>query len=562
MERIDLHSYAVTNDGRSFTAVSRVPISIGYSMQALQPLGAVIGWVFAMTASKGKNGFGLTGGIFTRTADISFGSGERVTVKERFTGIDELGYMRMTAELDGTLPAIPPSTDITIEDYKETYTRLSPGRIRSSAERTLLIGEDPLEVNIDQTIEYEECIGDARQQANLIKAMRVSVTRNYVIYDRNEQILRYAMTSKVAPSTEPVYDPCLNNECHDKADCIVRGESYLCQCQTGFAGNGRFCDDIDECISGVSDCDSKANCVNQVGSFYCTCLPGYTGDGKTCKREDVSPSAGAFLLFAQGMGLYRLPLNDYEIGGRVVMKPRQIAIGVCYDCRDEFFYWTDVSNRRIYKSRYNGDDTEVVINSGLSSPEGIAIDWISRNMYWTDSGHDTIEVAYLNGLNQRVIISDGLVNPRAIAVDPVGSYLYWTDWNRDSPKIETSNLDGSERRVLVNTGLGLPNGLTLDSVNHQICWADAGEKKVECIGQTGNPDTRYVVTSEASQPFGLTNVDNQLYWTDWERDNIGTVSINGGNLGRPMQTPVGANGKLYGITAVTTCPQGKHILWF
>ena len=57
---------------------------------------------------------------------------------------------------------------------------------------------------------------------------------------------------------------------------------------------------------------------------------------------------------------------------------------------------------------------------GLSSPEGVAIDFLSRNMYWTDSGFDRIEVANLDGRNRHVLFDQDLVNPRAIAVDPVG----------------------------------------------------------------------------------------------------------------------------------------------
>jgi hypothetical protein len=53
-----------------------------------------------------------------------------------------------------------------------------------------------------------------------------------------------------------------------------------------------------------------------------------------------------------------------------------------------------------------------------SSPEGLAIDWISRNMFWTDSGYDIIQVSMLNGTNKKTLISEDLINPRAIVVDP------------------------------------------------------------------------------------------------------------------------------------------------
>ena len=57
---------------------------------------------------------------------------------------------------------------------------------------------------------------------------------------------------------------------------------------------------------------------------------------------------------------------------------------------------------------------------GLSSPESVAVDWLSRNIYWTDSGYDRIEVANIDGGNRRVLFNNDLVNPRSVVVDPIG----------------------------------------------------------------------------------------------------------------------------------------------
>jgi nidogen (entactin) len=54
----------------------------------------------------------------------------------------------------------------------------------------------------------------------------------------------------------------------------------------------------------------------------------------------------------------------------------------------------------------------------IGSPEGISIDWVSRNIYWTDSTKDTLEVANLDSKRRKVIVSNGLVNPRGVAVHP------------------------------------------------------------------------------------------------------------------------------------------------
>lgn len=68
------------------------------------------------------------------------------------------------------------------------------------------------------------------------------------------------------------------------------------------------------------------------------------------------------------------------------------------------------------------DFQETLLNrnlpTDLGSPEGVAIDHLSRTVFWTDSVKDRIEVASLDGSQRRVLVDSGLVNPRAIITDP------------------------------------------------------------------------------------------------------------------------------------------------
>lgn len=61
---------------------------------------------------------------------------------------------------------------------------------------------------------------------------------------------------------------------------------------------------------------------------------------------------------------------------------------------------------------------EVVVQHGLATPEGLAVDWIAGNLYWIDSNLDQIEVAKMNGDLRTTLIAGGMEHPRAIAVDP------------------------------------------------------------------------------------------------------------------------------------------------
>lgn len=54
----------------------------------------------------------------------------------------------------------------------------------------------------------------------------------------------------------------------------------------------------------------------------------------------------------------------------------------------------------------------------LQSPEGLAIDYVSRLLFWTDSMRDTVEVSRLDGSHRRVLFDSDLVNPRPIVTDP------------------------------------------------------------------------------------------------------------------------------------------------
>lgn len=69
-----------------------------------------------------------------------------------------------------------------------------------------------------------------------------------------------------------------------------------------------------------------------------------------------------------------------------------------------------------------GNDRTVVIKHGLTTADGLAVDWIYNHIYWTDTGKNTIELASYEGNMRKVLIKDDLEEPRAIAVNPLDGY--------------------------------------------------------------------------------------------------------------------------------------------
>jgi len=48
-------------------------------------------------------------------------------------------------------------------------------------------------------------------------------------------------------------------------------DGWTWECMDGYSGDGKTCEDIDECADGTHECKANADCKNTVGSHECTC---------------------------------------------------------------------------------------------------------------------------------------------------------------------------------------------------------------------------------------------------------------------------------------------------
>ncbi|XP_042341720.1 signal peptide, CUB and EGF-like domain-containing protein 2 isoform X5 [Plectropomus leopardus] len=84
-------------------------------------------------------------------------------------------------------------------------------------------------------------------------------------------------------------DPCAEGSdgCHIDAICQTTQGSYKCTCKAGFKGDGKHCEDIDEC-----DLEYNGGCVHECnnipGNYRCTCHDGFNlaHDGHNCLDVD------------------------------------------------------------------------------------------------------------------------------------------------------------------------------------------------------------------------------------------------------------------------------------
>uniref|UniRef100_A0A6Q2ZBV6 Signal peptide, CUB domain, EGF-like 2 n=1 Tax=Esox lucius TaxID=8010 RepID=A0A6Q2ZBV6_ESOLU len=110
-------------------------------------------------------------------------------------------------------------------------------------------------------------------------------------------------------------DPCSEGSdgCHIDAFCQNTQASSKCTCKAGFKGDGKHCEDIDEC-----DIDYNGGCVHECnnipGNYRCTCHDGFNlaHDGHNCLdvNECVFNNGGCQQTCVNTMGSYECRCNE------------------------------------------------------------------------------------------------------------------------------------------------------------------------------------------------------------------------------------------------------------
>lgn len=318
---------------------------------------------------------------------------------------------------------------------------------------------------------------------------------------------------------------CTPNDCEDLCRPTPYGKTCYCRDGLQLAVNGRSCTDKKPCSQwGV--CSQK--CFQLKHSHKCTCEKGYelASDMFTCKSTDP---ATPYVIFSNRHELRSVDLNTMSLRALITGLKNTIALDFFHSDSGDMLYWTDVVDDKIYRgSVISGSlsSIEVVVETGLATAEGLAVDWIGENLYWVESNLDQIEVAKLNGSFRRTLVAGNMESPRAIVLDPRYGLMFWTDWDKEAPRIEQASMSGDGRRVVlrideVTKGGAWPNGLTLDFVALRIYWIDARSDSVHTSRYDGSDYYEILRGHETlSHPFAITLFGSYVYWTDWRTNSV------------------------------------------
>ncbi|KAM9425856.1 low-density lipoprotein receptor-related protein 2 [Pholidichthys leucotaenia] len=312
----------------------------------------------------------------------------------------------------------------------------------------------------------------------------------------------------------------------------LNSTGFICSCRPGYTvdpDSTYTCQDIDECEEyGI--CPQV--CKNTKGSYDCECAPGYrrVGDGSMCEAEGETP----LLLLPENIRIRRFNLQTETYHDFIEEQEHIMALDYDFDHNNTGYsmvYFTVASKDSLpgaIKRAYlpTVDDGSNNIGAAfeldieyITTPDGIAVDWVGRNLYWADSQLQRIEVALLDGRYRKHLVKTELGHPSAVAVNPRLGMLYWADRGND-PKIECSWLDGQERKVLVADGLGWPTGLSIDFTNNdRIYWSDSKESHIESVLPSGE-QRKTAVYIDVRNPFSVSVFEDHVYWSTQDKGEV------------------------------------------
>ncbi|XP_069824099.1 signal peptide, CUB and EGF-like domain-containing protein 1 isoform X1 [Dendropsophus ebraccatus] len=113
----------------------------------------------------------------------------------------------------------------------------------------------------------------------------------------------------------PDSDECAEgtDDCHIDAICQNTPKSYKCICKPGYKGEGKQCEDIDECDNDYNG-GCVHECINIPGNYRCTCYDGFmlAHDGHNCLDVDecLDNNGGCQQICVNTMGSYECQCKD------------------------------------------------------------------------------------------------------------------------------------------------------------------------------------------------------------------------------------------------------------
>jgi low density lipoprotein receptor-related protein 5/6 len=303
----------------------------------------------------------------------------------------------------------------------------------------------------------------------------------------------------------------------------IISKSYIQSINVGCSNNNGGCKKF--CFT----LPQSSNVFAVSSNFTCSCPTGFKllADGVSCNLVPES-----FLLIAANK---KINIVSFDIPSESnIYLPLPIDISgtveyVAYDLTNEFVYWSQQEPPAILRSKIDGSAREVIVNTSIALPVGVAISDDGSTLFWADVALNKIEAVAVsfvsNDHRRKTIVDTGLDHPQGLAINEALGYIYWTD-SGIHPDIKRANLDGSNQVQIITSNVMLPGPLAIHRSTGNIYWSErhhGGQAIWKANKDGGN---RVKLTNLGTNDFrGLSFIGDVLYISDRSNGIVKKLNI-------------------------------------
>ena len=195
--------------------------------------------------------------------------------------------------------------------------------------------------------------------------------------------------------------------------------------------------------------------------------------------------------------------------------------GMALDLGSGKIYWAEQGGS-IKRANLDGTSIELIVNAG-GVPDSVALNFAATRVCWTESGAGRIRCSDFSGSNVVTVVDSDATSAHGLAIDAVAGKIYWAQLNGS---IRRANLDGTENELIVGSALG-PHGLALDITNSKLYWVDLTANRIQRSNLDGSNLETLVTVGNGPAAIALDVDRGKMYWTDLSDGRIRVANLDG-----------------------------------
>lgn len=200
-------------------------------------------------------------------------------------------------------------------------------------------------------------------------------------------------------------------------------------------------------------------------------------------------------------------------------------------------YWTSSQTSIVQRANLDGSNPEVVLDTGLQDPEGLAIDLETGKLIIADDNTDEVTQLNLDGTGPvDIIIPSASPDPQrdlfGLVVDPVRDKIYWAEGR--TGKVRRCNRDGTGQEDILTglggTGSGQPVGIAIQGGDLYVALISGGKilrAAADVVGQTVGQALTVLSGLPGPDGIAIDGPAGQIYWSEQTSKKIRRANLDG-----------------------------------